>query len=202
MAVVQGYKNALAEEFQEKRRVKEAAASLDKEEKRRRERRRAAEKAGKTYRTKQERDAEAELMRGVLARRGRVRLARVSPTAGMTALQRYRWKMANDPRYVINTRMRVAIRKALKGGKAGRRWESLVGYTVDDLARHLERQMPKGLSLADIGNGRLHIDHIVPKIDFDVTDPAELRAAWALPNLRPVTAEVNLRKNARREFLL
>jgi hypothetical protein len=119
-----------------------------------------------------------------------------------TAVERYRWKMATDPAYVVNTRMRVAIKKALRGGKAGRRWESLVGYTLDELVQHLERQMPKGLTLADLGSGRLHIDHIVPKVEFDVTTDEGLRAAWALPNLRPVPAEVNLRKGAKRVTLL
>lgn len=97
---------------------------------------------------------------------------------------------------------RVAIRKALRGQKAGRRWETLVGYTLADLTKHLERQMPKGYSLADIGSGRIHIDHIVPKIGYDVTKPEELRAAWCLSNLRPLTAAENHRKGARREFLL
>jgi hypothetical protein len=93
--------------------------------------------------------------------------------------------MANDPQYVINCRMRVSIRKAMKGRKAGRRWELLVGYTVDDLIKHLERQLPKGRSMQDLLAGRLHIDHIVPKSLFDVTKEDELRVAWRI-NEQPV----------------
>lgn len=133
------------------------------------------------------------------------RMARWRKQAGrskMTPAELHHWKMGNDPAYVINMRMRNAIKKALRGGKAGRKWESLVGYTLEDLVRHLERQMPRGYALADIGGGRLHIDHIVPKVEFDVTTPEGLRAAWCLSNLRPVLAEVNLRKGARRETLL
>ena len=128
--------------------------------------------------------------------RMRLQAAKLSPA------ERYRIKMATSPSFVLNMRMRNAIKKALRGGKAGRRWEALVGYTLADLVAHLERQMPKGYSLANIGDGRIHIDHIVPKSMFDVTTEDGLRAAWALPNLRPVLAEVNLRKHARREFLL
>ncbi|MFE8033834.1 hypothetical protein [Thiohalocapsa marina] len=69
-------------------------------------------------------------------------------------------------------------------------------------AAHLERQMPKGWSLADIGGGAIHIDHIAPKSSFDISTPEGLRACWALANLRPVLAAVNLRKGAKREYLL
>lgn len=123
-----------------------------------------------------------------------------SPTAGMTPNERYHWRMKNDPGFVINMRMRNAIRKALKGGKGGRKWEEILGYTLDDLRAHLAAQMPKGHTLEDLG--RIHIDHIIPKILFDVTNEDELRAAWALPNLRPTTASENLSKGARRHFLL
>jgi len=105
------------------------------------------------------------------------------------------WRTKHDAAYCLNQRMRNAIKKALREGKAGRTWESLVGYKLDDLIAHLARTIPKGYSLADIFGGKLHIDHIVPKSRFDVTDPEELRAAWALPNLQLLTARDNLRKN-------
>lgn len=124
------------------------------------------------------------------------------PRYGWTDREIAAWRQRNDPRYALNQRMRNAIRKALRGGKQGRRWESLVGYTHDDLAAHMQRQMPRGYSMKDFGTGRLHIDHIVPKWTFDVTDPEQLRACWALPNLRPVPAVVNLRKGGRRVTLL
>lgn len=121
---------------------------------------------------------------------------------GWTAREVAAWRQRNDPRYALNQRMRNAIRKALRGGKQGRAWESLVGYTHDDLAAHMQRQMPRGYSMNDFGTGRLHIDHIVPKTLFNVTDPDELKACWALPNLRPVPAKVNLRKGSRRVTLV
>lgn len=118
------------------------------------------------------------------------------------AAERERWRMRNDPRHVIHMRMRVQIRKALEGMKAGRRWESLVGYSVDQLAEHLRKQLPKGYTMQDFFNGRLHIDHIVPKVSFNVMEEAELRACWSLPNLRPLPARDNWSKNAKRTHLL
>lgn len=99
----------------------------------------------------------------------------------------------------INSRMRCAIRRSLNGGKRGRNWEALVGYTVADLMAHLNRQMPRGASWND-----LHIDHIVPLASFtfaSAEDP-EFRAAWALTNLRPLGATDNIRKGAKRLHLI
>lgn len=112
------------------------------------------------------------------------------------------WKHKHDPAYVIHQRMRVQIRKALAGGKDGRRWESMVGYTRAQLAEHLARQLPRGYTMNDFSNGRLHIDHIVPKSLFDVTDPEQLKACWALSNLRPLPPKMNISKGKKRVFLL
>lgn len=107
---------------------------------------------------------------------------------------RQRIKMRTDPGHVLNQRMRVAIRKAMKGGKAGRQWESILGYTLADLVAHLAPRLPAGYAMGDFFGGRLHIDHIVPKWTFDVTTPEGLRDCWALSNLQPLTAADNLRK--------
>lgn len=165
------------------------------------QRKQAADKAGREYVPRLDKDVRLRAARVRKAAAQRARASR-SQTAGMSALEKYRWRMENRPEFVINQRMRTSIKKALRGRKAGRRWEALVGYTCADLVEHLMRQMPAGYTLADLGSGRIHIDHIVPKSAFDVTDPAELRACWSLANLRPVPAAVNLRKGSKRESLL
>lgn len=114
----------------------------------------------------------------------------------------FRWRTANDPAFRLNTRMRVQIRKALRGLKRGRRWETLLGYTLDELVDHLRKMLPSGMSLSQCIDDGWHIDHILPKSGFDCSSIAELKAAWALPNPRLVPADVNLRKSDSREFLL
>lgn len=163
-----------------------------------------AVKAGRVYRTKEQMADERQLDKWAAAVMWRVKLARRMRrrAPSMTEAERYRHNYATLPAFVINARMRTSIKKALRGGKAGRAWESLVGYTILDLMVHLERQMPKGYTLDDFGSGRIHIDHIIPKSMFDVTKPDELRACWALANLRPVTAKVNLKKGSKRDRLL
>ena len=99
----------------------------------------------------------------------------------------------------IGTQIRIAIGEK----KAGRRWESLVGYTLDDLVAHLSRQMLKGMTWENYGDV-WHIDHIVAQADFelDAADDATTRACWALSNLRPLWSLENLSKGRRRTHLL
>lgn len=93
------------------------------------------------------------------------------------------------------------IYHALADRKAGRGWESLVGYTVEDLRLHLERQFRPGMTWENWGKGEhcWHIDHIVPKARFSFrtdTDP-DFRACWALTNLRPLWQPENQSKAAK-----
>lgn len=87
-------------------------------------------------------------------------------------------------------------------GKGGGHWEELVGYSLAELAAHIERQFSRGMSWSNMG--KWHIDHIVPLSHFKFDSPAdpEFRAAWALTNLRPVWASENIRKHANRTLLL
>lgn len=115
---------------------------------------------------------------------------------------RYKHSYKTKPKYVINQRMRVAIRKALRGGKHGRRWEGLVGYTLEQLCAHLEKQFLPGMGWHNMGEW--HIDHIVPKsgYNYQSTDDPDFKRAWALENLQPLWAEDNLKKSAGGAWIL
>lgn len=112
--------------------------------------------------------------------------------------KRYR----ESPDFKLNSLIRASLAQSLNGTKRRRRWQSLVGYTLDEARAHLEKQFTKGMTWANMGEW--HIDHIVPLSSFNITGPdcPELRAAWALTNLRPLWATANLRKGARRAHLL
>lgn len=109
-------------------------------------------------------------------------------------------RQRSDPSRRIHNRMSSGILQAIREKKAGRKWESLVGYTLADLVSHLERQFPKGMTWENMG--QWHIDHIRPKKDFDQTDPVQFRECWGLLNLRPLWAPANQAKAGRREHLL
>lgn len=106
------------------------------------------------------------------------------------------------PAVSISERMSAGIKNSLRDGKAGRSWESLVGYTVSDLTAHLERQFLPGMNWNNRGDW--HIDHIVPVAEFKFESPEDeaFRRCWSLPNLRPMWAQDNVRKSATRTHLL
>ncbi|UJW87962.1 hypothetical protein [Devosia sp. SL43] len=101
------------------------------------------------------------------------------------------------PKGTIDGRMSTSINQALKGKKSGRKWESLVGYTVFDLMAHLERQFVDGMSWENMG--QWHIDHVIPKSAFNYTDAdhIDFRRCWCLANLQPLWAVDNIKKHAK-----
>jgi len=104
-------------------------------------------------------------------------------------------RMKTDPKYKLNHRMRCAVRQCLNGNKDGP-WKGLVGYSVDELKRHLEKLFQPGMTWENMGEW--HIDHKTPISVFNFTKPEHLdfKRCWALKNLQPMWAEENLSKGA------
>lgn len=90
-----------------------------------------------------------------------------------------------------------AMAKCLRGHKNHRSWQSLVGYTVEELKKHLERQFVGGMSWMNYG--KWHIDHIRPIASFDFSTPedADFKICWSLENLQPLWAKDNISKGTR-----
>ena len=124
---------------------------------------------------------------------------RENPEKARKARKKCYRKMMENPNCRINRSVRTAIGESLRDNKNGRHWESLVGFTLNDLMIHLERQFTKGMIWNN--HGEWHIDHIRPIADFDFTSPDDLdfKACWSLWNLQPLWAKDNLSKNARCE---
>lgn len=110
-------------------------------------------------------------------------------------------RLKTDLKFNLNDRMRRAIAKSLKGNKEGRSWEGLVGFTLNDLSNHLNKNMPVGYTWKDYLDGILHIDHIIPISAFNFTRPEHIdfKRCWALKNLRLLLARENLKKHNRLE---
>lgn len=114
-------------------------------------------------------------------------------------VERQRRRRAANPGLRVHESVSSMIRQALgPGGKDGRSWEALVGYTRADLMAHLEARFTDGMSWDNLG--AWHIDHITPRSAFTFESPADpaFRACWALSNLQPFWAADNLRKAASR----
>jgi len=108
-----------------------------------------------------------------------------------------RWK--TDLKFNLNYRIRKVLSDCLKGkeAKAGRAWQTLVGYTLNDLLKRLKLTMPLGYTWQDYLKGKLHIDHIIPIRAFIFKKPEdeEFKQCWSLHNLRLLPAKENISKN-------
>jgi hypothetical protein len=114
-----------------------------------------------------------------------------------------RRRLAESPKRRITNSVRAAVHRGLsKGGKNGRRTFEALGYSVDDLLSHLERQFLQGMSWENFGEWE--IDHRLPLAMFDyrTVDDDEFKQAWSLTNLQPLWAPDNRKKRARRLTLL
>lgn len=92
----------------------------------------------------------------------------------------------------LNRRLSNNICQSLKGAKAGRHWEDLVPYTLQELKEHLESQFDKNMSWDNYGS-YWEIDHIRPQNTFNITSPddPDFQICWSLANLRPLEKSLN-----------
>ena len=100
------------------------------------------------------------------------------------------------PENKLNQLMKVNINQALSGTKNRRCWHKLVGYTLEELRLHLEKQFDENMSWENRGT-YWHIDHIKPKSLFNYICPEdkEFKECWSLTNLQPLEAKENIRKS-------
>lgn len=137
---------------------------------------------------------------------------------GLSVADKWRLRYRHDPEFHAVERLRSQMRrkrrgkerniayfmrKSVKERTKGDKWiTNLLGYTAEDLRQHIERQFSRKMSWDRFVAGDIDIDHIVPASSFDLTQESEIKAAWALSNLRPMWSKDNRAKWAKREHLL
>jgi len=101
-----------------------------------------------------------------------------------------------DPKFRLDQNMRNLISYSLKGKKAGRKWETLVSFTLEELMEHLENQFDDKINWDNYGN-YWEVDHIKPRSLFKYTLPQdpEFKECWTLENLQPLEKTANLKKS-------
>ncbi len=121
----------------------------------------------------------------------------------------FRERYRSDPNFALKERLRNQLRKKAKlfpriddlmRGALMRNGRSNVveracGYTIAQLAQHLESLFIAGMDWDAFSRGEIHIDHRRPQCTFDLNDPLEVSACWALTNLQPLWARDNQTKS-------
>jgi hypothetical protein len=114
------------------------------------------------------------------------------------------WKKSNTKRTStakgkLNKNISCGINKSvIRGSKAGRPWESLVGYTIDQLKAHLEKLFKPGMTWDNYGTV-WQIDHKIPVavFNFGRPDDIDFRICWSLKNLQPLESKENRKKSSK-----
>jgi len=103
-----------------------------------------------------------------------------------------------NPFYKMSNNISLSIRRSLSSSKNGNHWELVVGYSLNDLQIHLEKQFVVGMTWKNYGI-EWHIDHKRPICSFNITsiNDEEFKRCWALDNLQPLWAMDNWSKNGK-----
>jgi hypothetical protein len=116
----------------------------------------------------------------------------------------YRRKFAaqrrQDPMFRLSSAISCLILQSLKGGaKDG--WRKILGYGIDELRAHLEKQFEPWMNWDNYGLHGWHIDHIIPisVFNYQTVEDLDFKRCWALKNLRPLGAYDNYTKGAKLE---
>jgi len=102
--------------------------------------------------------------------------------------------------HIIHGNISCNMRHHLKSNnlsKNGRKAESLIINTFQEIKEHLEKNFLTGMSWDNYGINGWHIDHIIPKefFKFTSTDDIEFKYCWSKENLQPLWRKDNLEKS-------
>ena len=114
--------------------------------------------------------------------------------------KRIKNKRKTDSKFKLRCNISSSIWQSLKRNKSSKSnctWEKLVGYSLKQLKKHLEKQFTDSMTWNNYGEW--HIDHKLPVIFFNFSNPFqdEFKRCWALSNLQPMWALENKKKNAK-----
>jgi hypothetical protein len=103
-----------------------------------------------------------------------------------------------DPVFRLKENLRRRMNCALNsiGVKRTKRSLELLGVpNIEFLKNYLESKFKPGMSWEK--RGLIHIDHIIPCVAFDLTDPKQQLKCFHYTNLQPLWAHENLSKNSK-----
>lgn len=105
-----------------------------------------------------------------------------------------KWKYKHNPKYMLYVRLKRGIQRGFKHKDLKDGWFDRLGYTIDDLAKHIEKQFVDGMGWHNYQEW--HIDHIIPIKSFDMlsVNDQSFAECYSLHNLRPIWAEDNMIK--------
>jgi len=110
----------------------------------------------------------------------------------------YNNKRYQNVEFRLSILFRNRVREAIKNQRGMKAYKSmeLLGCSVDECRKWLESKFISGMSWDNhgVGEGKWHIDHIIPCASFDLTKPEEQLKCFHYTNLQPLWQKDNLSK--------
>ena len=108
----------------------------------------------------------------------------------------YARKRRTIAKHRLHSAISGSVNSSLREKKNGRRWEGLVGYTLDDLMKHLESLFTDGMTWDNYGVNGWWVDHLTPvaAFSFQTSKDIDFKRCWALSNLQPLWKIDNILK--------
>jgi len=103
-------------------------------------------------------------------------------------------KKKNNINFKILTNLRSRISHAVKKLKKANKTKNLIGISLDELRSYLESKFQSGMNWENYGHKGWHIDHIIPCVSFDLSDPEQQKKCFHYTNLQPLWWFDNLKK--------
>jgi hypothetical protein len=121
------------------------------------------------------------------ARLGRKKYKQEHPFEFAQRRQKYiKKRLANDIDYRIKKSLQTRITSSINGNKLYNHSIDLLGCSIIDVRKHLEKQFQKGMTWDNWGVFGWHIDHIIPISSFDFTKKEDQYRCWHYTNLQPL----------------
>jgi hypothetical protein len=121
-----------------------------------------------------------------------------NPEKDRESMQRANKKRGENIKHRISGSISRGMRGSLfdSKAKAGRHWETLVDYTVDQLKVHLEKLFTPEMNWDNYGSV-WEIDHKIPVSvhNFEKPEDLDFRICWSLKNLQPLEKFKNKSKS-------
>lgn len=116
--------------------------------------------------------------------------------------ENYRNKIKNNISFRLRKNISIQVSKILKNNgskKFGQSVLQFLGYSIQDLKNHLEKQFDDKMTWENYGI-YWHIDHIIPQSCLKYKSMADnnFKKCWSLQNLRPLDAKTNMIDGATR----
>jgi len=107
-------------------------------------------------------------------------------------------KLKTDHNYKLIHTIRVRIKDVLRGHSKSDSTINMLGCTIEELWKHLEKKFKPGMTKEN--HGKWHVDHIIPCAIFDLSKPEEQIKCFHYTNLQPLWAIDNIRKGKIYEY--